>query len=109
MSDASHAFEQLWRHVLEHWQEPEAHDAFLQTCRNLRLLPDAAARYRGMCGDPERREVAEKRLQALVLTALAAMESERTTPLRPGRSRLPLLLASTVICGLLLVAYLFWI
>jgi hypothetical protein len=109
MSDATHAFEQLWRHVLEHWEEVEAHTAFLQTCQNLRLLPDAAARYRGMCGDPERRVVAEQRLQALMLMALAAMETERTAPPREARSRLPLLVATAVLCGLLLLAYLLYV
>ena len=80
MTDA--AFEALWKNVLDHWDEDKAHGAFLEHCRNAGQLPEAAARYRGMTGDRERGPSAQKRLQGVLVLAMAALESTRSP--RPG-------------------------
>ncbi|HSC89100.1 MAG TPA: hypothetical protein VLC09_17580 [Polyangiaceae bacterium] len=106
MSENDAAFEGLWRHLLDHWDDEAAHRAFLTACQGLGKLPDAAARYRGMTGDPARKAVAEQKLQAVVLTAMAALETERSARPSPRKSRLPMLLAGMVISLFLLMAYL---
>jgi hypothetical protein len=105
MNEPNAAFDQLWRHVLDHWDDDSVHQAFLRQCQLLGRLPDAAARYRGMTGDPSRRSVAEKHLGALVVVALAALQAERS-PMPERRRRLPALLAGMVVGGILLIAYL---
>lgn len=74
--------EALWAHVLDHWEDDKAHAAFLQQCDQLNQLPEAATRYRGMAGDHTRAEVAEKKLKAVAVLAMAKLESHRTAP--PG-------------------------
>jgi hypothetical protein len=76
MSDA--AFEALWKHVLDHWDEDKAHSAFLEHCRNAGQLAEAASRYRGMTGDRERGPSAQKRLQGVLVLAMAALELTRS-------------------------------
>ena len=77
------AVEALWRNVVERWEEDAAHHAFLQICRERGRLADAAARYRGMSGDPARREIAQKRLTAITLLAFAELEASRSPTERP--------------------------
>jgi hypothetical protein len=78
VSDA--ALETLWKHVLERWDEPAAHEAFLGYCQEHDRLVEAAVRYRGMSGDRERAAVAKKRLDGVTLLAMAKLESQRTEP-----------------------------
>jgi hypothetical protein len=80
--------ETLWSHVLDHWGDEKTHTAFLQYCDQTNQLPEAAARYRGMAGDHTRAEVAEKKLKAVAVLALAKLESERTQPSNAPRSLL---------------------
>jgi hypothetical protein len=106
MSDA--AFEALWKHVLDHWDEDKAHAAFLEHCRNAGQLAEAAARYRGMTGDRERGPSAQKRLQGVLVLAMAALELNRS-PRPATKSSAPSLLlivffvAATL--GLLVLLY----
>jgi hypothetical protein len=72
------AFEALWKNVLDHWGEDKAHGAFLEHCRSSGQLAEAAARYRGMTGDRERAAAAQKRLQGVLVLAVAALESTRS-------------------------------
>ncbi len=72
------ALEALWKNVLDHWDEDKAHGAFLEHCRATKQLAEAAARYRGMTGDRVRGKAAEKRLQGVLVLAMAALESTRT-------------------------------
>ena len=74
------SIEALWAHVLDHWQDEQAHAAFLQQCDHLNQLAEAATRYRGMTGDRTRAEVAEKKLKAVAVLAMAKLESHRTPP-----------------------------
>ena len=106
MSDA--AFEALWKHVLDHWDEDKAHGAFLEHCRSAGQLAEAAARYRGMTGDRDRGPVAQKRLQGVLVLAMAALESTRTPRPEAKTSPTSLLLIAFFVAatlGLLVLLY----
>jgi hypothetical protein len=70
--------EALWKHALDHWNDDAAHGAFLEYCQRADRLVEAAVRYRGMTGDRDRSQVAEKRLSSVALLALAQLESARS-------------------------------
>lgn len=72
----------LWKRVVERWEDPTTHGAFLEHCQRTRALSDAAARYRGMVGDRDRGPDAQRRLQGVVLLATQAMMADRTQPPR---------------------------
>ena len=106
MTDA--AFEALWKHVLDHWDEDKAHSAFLEHCRNAGQLAEAAARYRGMTGDRDRGLSAQKRLQGVLVLAMAALESTRTARRETKSSTSGLLLIAFFVAatlGLLVLRY----
>ena len=92
MTDA--ALEALWKTVLDHWDEERAHAAFLEYCRTTEKLAEAATRYRGMKGDRDRSEVAEKRLAGIAIIALSMLEATRTRA-RPRERKLGSLLLAT--------------
>jgi hypothetical protein len=89
------ALEALWKHVLHNWDDEAAHSAFIDFCRQSERLVEAAVRYRGMSADRTRRESAEKKLKAVALLAMTALEASRT----PADARGPQLL------GYVLVAF----
>lgn len=72
--------ESTWKRVIDHWDDAEAHGAFLRFCRDAGLLSDAAARYRGMAGDRDRSEVARKQLAAVTMLAMQSLETARSSP-----------------------------
>lgn len=73
------AFEILWSHVLDNWQDDKAHVAFLEHCREHdRLLP-AAKRYRALFDSDHHKAQAERRLEGITLLAMAKMEQARTS------------------------------
>lgn len=78
--DSDSTLEALWKNALDHWDEDKAHTAFLEHCREHGKLAEAAARYRGMAGDRERSEQAEKRLKGILVMAMASLETARTPP-----------------------------
>jgi hypothetical protein len=87
--------EALWKNVLDRWDEDAAHGAFLEHCRLEQRLDEAATRYRGMAGDRTRAAIAEKRLKAVTLLALAQLETARSSPrVAAGRSVVMLLIAA---------------
>lgn len=92
---ADPAFEALWKNVLDHWQEERTHGAFLEYCGATDRLAEAAARYRGMKGDRERSELAERRLAAIAIVALAKLEATRSQAPRSERRIWSLILAAT--------------
>ncbi len=78
--------EALWKTALDDWEQDAVHGAFLQHCQATQQLPEAAARYKGMCGDRERGAAAERRLGAVALLAMAALEHQpREDPKRYSR------------------------
>lgn len=98
--------EQLWKRVLDEWGDEATHSAFLDYCQRSDRLVDAAVRYRGMAGDRERAPVAEKKLKAVAILALARLEvarlSDRSPPSRLGSY---LLIAFFLVASLGLLAY----
>ena len=103
---ADPAFEALWKAVLDRWDDERTHGAFLDYCGASDQLAEAAARYRGMKGDRDRSQVAEKRLAAIGIVALAKLEATRSPPPR-RRSIANLILAGSFgLAAVALVAYL---
>jgi hypothetical protein len=99
-------FEALWRHTLDHWQDEKAHTAFLQYAEQHNLLAEAAARYRGMTGDHTRAELAEKKLAAVAVLAIAKLESQRSERAAPT-NRLVLIAVGLVAFTAIALLYLF--
>lgn len=69
--------EALWARVLDAWEDEKVHAAFLQHCDQVNRLPEAATRYRGMTGDHTRAAIAEKKLKAVAVLAMAKLEAQR--------------------------------
>ena len=69
--------EALWKRALDAWDDEARHGAFLDYCQQTDRLVDAAVRYRGMTGDRARRELAERKLKAVALLAMARLEAAR--------------------------------
>lgn len=82
--DAKRALSDLWEQVLSRWDEQGRHDAALELARRSALLPELAARYRAVKEDeaaPEaRRAFATRRLGAIALVAMQALDGARSTP-----------------------------
>jgi hypothetical protein len=108
VADQGGAFETLWKHVLDHWEEDAAHRAFLEHCRQYNLLVEAAVRYRGMKGDHARGPAAEKQLTAIRALALSRLAASRTPERRRSGGRMMsfLLIAFFVLGTIGLLAYL---
>ena len=99
--------EALWKNVLDRWDDDAPHGAFIDHCQQSDQLVEAAVRYRGMAGDRERGEQAQKRLKAIAVLALARLESLRTREKRePSRIGAYLLIAVFVAASIGLLAYL---
>lgn len=73
------AFEILWEHVLDNWEDDKAHLAFLEHCREHDKLLPAAKRYRPLRERQSYRAQAEKHLKGITILAMAKMEQSRTT------------------------------
>jgi hypothetical protein len=73
------AFEILWSHVLDHWDEEKAHAAFLEHCLGQDQLLPAAKRYRSLSASERHQAEVERRLKGIAALALARMEQTRTT------------------------------
>lgn len=99
--------EALWKRVLDGWDDERRHSAFLDYCQKSECLVDAAVRYRGMAGDRERAQVAEKKLKAVALLAMTRLEVVRHAERRaPGRAGSYVLILFFVAATLGLLAYL---
>jgi hypothetical protein len=99
--------EALWKNVVDRWDDDAAHSAFIDHCQQSDQLVQAAVRYRGMAGDRERGELAQKRLNGIAALALARLESLRTRQKRePSRAGAYVLIAMFVAATVGLLAYL---
>jgi len=99
------AFEALWKHTLDAWDDPRAHSAFLEYCRESRRLAEAAARYRGMTSDREKAGIAQQKLKAVVLLAMSQLETSRRERRAPSRRTAYAFLAFLLAATLGLLAY----
>ena len=82
MADAE-GEELLWKCVQEQWDDEKRHQAFLAFCQNAQTLAVAAKRYREVAKDAEqtaeKREFAEKKLQAITALAFAQIAAAERT------------------------------
>lgn len=102
------ALEALWKNVLNHWDNEQAHRAFLDHCQSQDLLAEAAMRYKGMKGDHGRGPIAEKRLTAVLMLAMSKLEVTRTEPKAASGFLIRLLIVAFFLAGSLFVlVYLF--
>jgi hypothetical protein len=69
----------LWSGVINGWDDDERHTKFLDHARNVGALPEAARRYGKLKEDPERGELAKKRLGAIALLATQQLYATRTS------------------------------
>lgn len=70
-----------WERVERHWDDPDAHGAFVALCMELGRLPEAGRRYRHVRDhDPERSEDARRRIDELLTLATRTLELSRTPP-----------------------------
>ncbi|PKN39581.1 MAG: hypothetical protein CVU63_15260 [Deltaproteobacteria bacterium HGW-Deltaproteobacteria-20] len=70
----------LWRNVLEDWDNPKAHDGFLQMAWERGELGSAAGKYRAALEDPARQELAQAKMKAAALLAMQEMEGSKSSP-----------------------------
>lgn len=95
----------LWQNLLEAFEEERRHQAFLAYCRETHALDHAARRYRQHAASEdvsaEHRAIAEQKLKAITVLAIAQFSSiPRTDPVAaPKLLRLlaALLLAASVL------------
>ena len=101
------AFEALWAHVLEHWDDDKAHLAFLEHCQVHDQLLPAAKRYRELAQSPSHETQATRRLTAISLLAMARMEQTRSGPVAAKRQagRLVALIFLVALVTSLLIFY----
>ncbi|HEU5073497.1 MAG TPA: hypothetical protein VFU02_04980 [Polyangiaceae bacterium] len=101
------AFEALWAHVLEHWEDDKAHLAFLEHCQAYDQLLPAAKRYRELSHSAAHAAQATRRLNAISVLALAGMERARSGPAAAKRQagRLVALIFLVAMATSLLIFY----
>jgi hypothetical protein len=97
--------EALWKRVLEAWDDEKTHAALIEHAVREQQLPEIAGRYRALSDDPERGEVAKKKLDAIVLAATHMLMSMKTP--KPEKVPLPITLSALGVCAVLL-AWLAW-
>lgn len=70
----------LWEHAKENWQQPSAHDAFVEACSEQKNLAFAARLYRLEIesGDDADKAVTARQLEKITALAFAQIESART-------------------------------
>jgi hypothetical protein len=76
--------EALWQTTLEAWDDEKRHAACLEHALREKKLPDLAGRYKALKDDPEKGELAKKRIDA-ILTAATQMMLTMKTP-RPTKT-----------------------
>jgi hypothetical protein len=77
--DKDPLFEALWEKTLEAWDDDKRHAACLEHALRDKKLPQLAGRYRALKDDPEKGELAKKRIDA-ILTAATQMMFTMKTP-----------------------------
>ncbi len=99
-------FEALWAKVIEAWDDDKTHASVLEYALTAEKLPDLAGRYRHLKDhDPEKRDKAQKRLDAIVLAATQLMMSMRTPPNTKIPLPITLSVAGLFACAVAFAAY----
>jgi hypothetical protein len=107
----------LWNQVLQAWDDPKAHDRFLQACHERSRLGYAAAKYRLLAEEaPEislpslpapqlRQTEVQKRLTAITVLATQALDASRGERRHPGQRWLAVAAAGLLVGALIWAAY----
>jgi hypothetical protein len=90
----------LWQKVLDAWDDERTHAAALEHGVRSCALPSLASRYRALLSDPDKRDLARRKLDAIVIAATQMLVSTKTPS--PGRVPLPITLSAFAVCVLLL-------
>jgi hypothetical protein len=98
-------FDALWQKTLDAWDDDARHAAVLEHALREKTLPELAGRYRALRDDPERAEMAQKRIDA-ILTAATQMLFTMKTP-KPTATPSWLFWSALLTCAVMLmyVAY----
>ena len=78
-------FEALWSSVLADWDNAKVHDAFVQMALDSGELGRAAVKYREQLAVPGRRELAQKKMNAVVFLAAQALDVGKSEPMSTPR------------------------
>lgn len=83
------SLEEAWAHLEESWDEDDAHKRFIAVCDAIGRLDEAGARYRAVReADPARAAEAARRIDQIVVRALATLHAQRVEPPAAPRRRL---------------------
>lgn len=95
----------LWEKTLAEWNDEKRHAALLEHALREKILPELAGRYKALRDDPERGEIAQQRIDA-ILTAATQMLFAMKTP-KPTKTPSWLFWSAFLTCVVMLmyVAY----
>lgn len=96
------ALDELWRRVLDAWDDEKRHAALLEVALRTQALAAVAARYRSLVGDPEKGARARQKLEGVATAATNLLFSTRT-PRAPRRVPISITLSAFGTCALLLI------
>jgi hypothetical protein len=96
------ALDELWKRVLEAWDDDERHGALVELALRTQALAAIAARYRTLVDDPEKGARARQKLEGVATAATSLLFSTRT-PRAPRRVPISITLSAFGTCALLLV------
>jgi hypothetical protein len=95
-------FEALWQKLEQSWDEPGAHERFLDHCLQTQQLTQAAARYRAETERDTSRQL--RRVTELALSQLAASRTPRSIVRRNAASLLAVAIMMSLSIALLILA-----
>ncbi len=84
--------EALWSRVVAAWDDEKPHAALLEHAARAQRLPEIAARYRQLEGDPAKGAMAKRQLGAIVQSATHALLSMKMP--KPEGTPLPITLSA---------------
>jgi hypothetical protein len=96
----------LWTGVINGWDDDDRHRKFLDHARETGGLMEAARRYGSLRDDPERGDLAKKRLGAISLLMTNELYATRTS--RPSKKVPTWLVALAVVVCVALLGWAAW-
>lgn len=73
--------EEAWRHVVDNWNDDEAHKQFFGACVAADRLPEAGKRYRAVKNEGgARAKKAEEQIGKLLALGMSLIQQDRTPP-----------------------------
>ncbi len=90
----------LWAKALEDWGDDKPHASLLEYAMRQERLPDLAGLYRTVRDDPEKGELARKKLDGIVVAATQMLFAMKTP--RPTKTPFWMLASAFATCAILL-------